>query len=575
MPQYRIRMMGTRHAVAAGHYLAAQAAHQILEAGGNVVDAGVAGGITMAVVQSDMVNFAGVAPIMIRSAETGAVTTITGLGHWPKAASVDYFHREHGGRIPDCYQSAVVPAAPDAWFTALEHHGTMGFGEVGSAAIALARDGFPMNRLMSDILKQHEAEHRRWPSTAAIYFPDGKAPEEGELFYQHDLARTLQFIADEESAAAAKGGRERGLQAARDAFYRGDIAAAIVKDYAQNGGWLSRADMAEFRVEIRPPVKVRINGIEVFCCGPWCQGPVLSQTLSVLKGFDLRALGHNSTQYIHTVVEAYKLAYADRHHYYGDPNFVEVPIEALLSDAYAAERRRLIDPRRASPGMPEPGDPVLLGIRSAARKSALVAETKRVREALDTSYICVVDAKGNAFSATPSDASYNGPIVPGIGVAPSSRGSQSWTDPNLPACLAPGKRPRLTPMPAIAVGAEGWCMPFGSPGNDLQPQSMGQVLLNTIVFGMTPQQAVDAPRFGTFSFPRSSDPHPYTPRLLKIEASIDESVRRELAAIGHRLEEWPADWWEAGSVCVATAKPATGVVECGSDWRRPTGAFAR
>ncbi|MSP89317.1 MAG: gamma-glutamyltransferase family protein [Alphaproteobacteria bacterium] len=573
--KYRVRKMGTRHATAAGHYLAAQAAFQILEAGGNVVDAGVAGGIAMAVVQSDMVNFAGVAPIMIRTADTGEVVTITGLGHWPKAASADRFRQDHGGRIPDGYLSTVVPAAPDAWITALERFGTMGFGETAAAAIGFARDGFPMNALMSDILKDHADEHRRWPSTAAVYFPNGRAPETGEIFYQRDLARTLQYIVDEERGAASQSGRLRGLQAARDAFYRGDIAETMVRHYGENGGWLSRQDLAEFRVEIRPPVRVRLGNVEILSCGPWCQGPVLSQALAILKGFDLKALGHNSTAYIHTVVEAFKLAYADRHYYYGDPNFVDVSIDALVSDAYAGERRGLIDPRRASPGMPDPGNPQQLGTGSSVSRSAIRADRPPAREALDTSYICVVDARGNAFSATPSDASYNGPIVPGLGIAPSSRGSQSWTDPNLPACLAPGKRPRLTPSPAIAVGADGWCMPFGSPGNDLQPQSMGQVLLNTLVFRMTLQDAVDAPRFGTFSFPRSSDPHLYTPGQLKVESSIAESVRAELTALGHRVEAWPGHWWEAGSVCAALADVATGVVECAGDSRRPTGAIVR
>ena len=575
MPKYRARLMGTKYAVAAGHYLASQAALQILETGGNVVDAGVAGGIAMAVVQSDMVNFAGVAPIMVRLADSGEVVTITGLGHWPKAACAERFRQDFGGRIPDGYLNAVVPAAPDAWITALERYGTMSFGAVAAAAIALARDGFPMTSLMSDIIRDHADEHRRWPATAAVYLPNDRVPKAGEVFFQRDLARTLQYLADQEQAAVARGDRMQGLQAVRDAFYRGDIAEAIVRHYEANGGWLSREDLAEFRVEIRAPVKVRFRGVDVFSCGPWCQGPVLSQALAIFQGLNLEAMGHNSTQYIHTVVEAFKLAYADRHYYYGDPNFVDVPIDALVSVGYASERRRLIDPQRASIGMPQPGASEHLRTHLSMVCKEIAADPPPAREALDTSYICVVDANGNAFSATPSDASYNGPIVPGTGIAPSSRGSQSRTDPALPACLAPGKRPRLTPSPALAVGADGWCMPFGSPGNDLQPQSMGQVLLNTLVFGMALQDAVNAPRFGTFSFPRSSDPHQYTPGQLKIEADVPESVRAALTALGHKVEEWPSLWWEAGSVCAAVADVVTGVVESASDCRRPTGAAAR
>jgi gamma-glutamyltranspeptidase/glutathione hydrolase len=575
MAKYQARVMGTRYMAAACHYLAVQSATRVLEGGGNVVDAGVAGGLTLCVVQSEMVNFAGVAPIMIRNAQNGEVVTITGLGHWPKAASVDYFRHNFAGAIPDGYMSTVVPGAPDAWLTALERFGTMSFGEVAQDAIMFAREGFPITELMSDILTEHADEHRRWPGTAAVYLPNDKPPLPGDIFVQADLARTLQFIADEERPAAARDGRAAGLQAARDAFYRGDIAQAIVRDYQANGGWLSAEDLAGFRVEVLAPVKVRLKGVDVYCCGPWCQGPVLAQAMSILNGIDLKAMGHNSTAYIHTLVEAYKLAYADRHRYYGDPKFVDVPMEALLSAAYADKRRALIDPNRASPGMPEPGRNDDLGHAATTARAALKPAGRAVREKLDTSYICVVDAKGNAFSATPSDASYNGPIVPGTGIAPSSRGTQSWTDPTMPACLAPGKRPRLTPSPAIAVGADGWCMPFGTPGNDVQPQSMGQVLLNVVVFGMSPQRAVDAPRFATFSYPRSSEPHPYTPGQLTLESSIDLETRTALVALGHKVETWPAEWWQAGSVCVAIAEPAKRTVEGASDGRRPTGTLGR
>ena len=445
---YRARIVGTRHVAAAGHYLAAQAAFQVLEAGGNAIDAGCAGGMALGVLQSEFVSFGGVAPIMIRLADGGEVVTITGLGHWPKAASLEVFRRDHDGHIPDGILSTVIPAAPDAWITALERHGTMSFAEVAAAAIRFARDGFPVNALLNQMITDRAEGYGRWPANAEIYLPGGQPPRLGELFRQEDLGRTIQHMADEEGAAAAKGGREAGLEAARHAFYKGDIAAAMVTYHAQNGGWMTADDLAQFRVEVLPPLKTTFGDVDYYACGPWCQGPVVPQALNILDGFDLKALGHNQPAYIHTVVEALKLAYADRHHYYGDPNFVDVPMEALLSAEHSERRRKMIDASKAAPGMPAPGSPEELGV--AAAGAAAEATRQEIVDGLDTSYVAVVDSQGNLFSATPSDASSTSPVIPGLGFVPSSRGTQSWADPRVPACMAPGKRPRLTPNPAIS-----------------------------------------------------------------------------------------------------------------------------
>ncbi len=243
--------------VAAGHYLAAQAAFQILEAGGNAVDAGVCGGIALGVLQSEYVGFGGVAPIMIRPAETGEVFTISGLGWWPKAASLEMFHRDHDGRIPPGILRTLVPAAPDAWITALERWGTMSFGDVAAAAVRFARDGFPMPVLTSRIIAAAEDNYRRWPGNTDIYLPGGAPPRPGDLFVQSDLARTIKYLIDEE--AAAKGGRGAGLQAARDAFYRGDIARTLARYHSENGGWLTLEDLSEFRVGIEAPLSVPVG----------------------------------------------------------------------------------------------------------------------------------------------------------------------------------------------------------------------------------------------------------------------------------------------------------------------------
>ena len=550
----------TQHAISAGHYLAATAGFDILQAGGNAIDAGCAAGIALGVLQSDLVDVAGVAPIMIYLADKQEVVTIAGLGPWPKALDPELFQREHAGKIPKGVLRTVVPAAPDAWITALRRYGRMSFGEVAAAAIRFARDGFPMYPLMAESLKRHEADHRSWPSTAAIFLPNGRVPEVGEVFRQTDLAASLQYMADEERAAAPRG-REAGLEAARDAFYRGDIAREIVAFMKQEGGLLSAEDLAEYRSPIGPPERRRFGDLEVFTCGAWCQGPVLLQTLALLEGTNLSGLGQNSADYIHQVTEALKLAFADREAYYGDPVMVEVPLATLISSEYAGERRKLIRPDRASSELPPPGDLGRAGTRFRASLGNPDPEP-------DTSYVCVADRFGNLFSATPSDGSYGSPVVPGTGLIPSNRGSQSRPDPSHPAGVAPGKRPRLTPNPALAIRGRDQFLPFGTPGGDVQTQAMLQVLLNLFVFGQGVQSAIESPRFATYSFPSSFAPFEYYPGRLAVEGRIAEPVTAELARRGHQIQRWP-DWiWTAGAVCAILADRRRGVLEAGADPRR-------
>lgn len=563
---HRTRHIGTRHMAAAGHYLAAQVSLQVLEAGGNAIDAGVAGGITLGVVQSEYVCFGGVAPTMIYWAETDGVISISGLGTWPALTDASLFRTEHGNKMPPGLLRTIVPAAPDSWITALERYGTMSFGECAAQALRFARDGFPVPSLMAEIIADHEEEYRRWPANAEIYLPGGKPPKAGDILVQPDLANTISYMIDEERAAAAKGGRAAGLSAARNAFYKGDIAKAIVAYHREHGGWMREDDLANFRVEVEKPAAVQFGDADIFTCGPWCQGPVLGQTFAMLDGIDLRALGHNSAEYIHLLVETMKLAYGDRHELYGDPNFVDVPLAKLLSPEYAAERRKLIDTEAAHPGMPEAGLPSNWG----RNPDPDPRNGRRDPGELDTSYVCVVDRHGNAFSATPSDGSVGAPVIPGLGFVPSARGVQSFLDPRAPAVAGPGRRPRLTPAPAFARKKGEWIMPIGSPGNDVQPQAMLQTYLNLHVFGMTMQEAVDAPRFATFSYPRSSIPHSYDPGLLKLEARIDPAIGDQLAAKGHDVKYWK-DWeYAAGGVCSIIKNFNAGTLEGGSDSRRPT-----
>jgi gamma-glutamyltranspeptidase/glutathione hydrolase len=558
------QITGRRYMVSAGHWLAAEAALRILEAGGNAVDAGVAGGIALGVVHSDQVQFAGVAPIILHRAETDETLALAGLGGWPKAARLERFVEEFGGKIPLGILRTVVPAAPDAWITALDRFGTMSFSEVAGAAIRYARDGVTVHAVMHEFIRRGRDNYMKWPANAAIWLkPDGSPREVGDLLVQSDLAASLQYMADEEKAAAGRG-RAAGLKAARDAFYRGDIARKIVAHQKENGGLLTAEDLEAHSTPIEPPVKVAFRGLDVYSCGPWCQGPSLLQMLRLLDGFDLEALGHNSVAYIHTVAEAMKLAFADRERFYGDPRFVEVPMERLLSAEYAAERRRLIDPKRAWAGMPPAGDiPGDGGVSFAAHATRAPTEPPA-----DTSYVCVVDAKGNVFSATPSDVSYQSPIVPGLGFGPSARGSQSFALPGHASAIAPGKRPRLTPNPALALKRGEFAMPFGAPGGDTQPQGMLQVLLNHRVFGMDIQEAIEAPRFCTHSHPNSFEPHESRPGRLTVEGRIPEAATDALAALGHDVERLPDLSIGVAGVCAISADLATGLLSGGADPRR-------
>jgi gamma-glutamyltranspeptidase/glutathione hydrolase len=554
-PAMRPDIRGTRHVVSSGHYLASQAGFEILEAGGNAVDAGVAAGLALGVVQSEYVNVAGVAPIIIYLAQSREVITISGLGVWPQAADIDVFVHEHGGSIPDGVLRTVVPAAPDAWITALRRYGTMSFGEVAAVATQLASDGFVMYPLMHDIIELHRSDYARWPSSAAIYLPDGEPPKVGERFVQADLGRTLAYMIDEERAAG--GGRDDGMLAARDAFYRGDIARTIVDYHQAHGGWLTMADLDHFAVGVEASTSAPFASGTLHTCGPWCQGPVLLQMVRLLEGADLAGMGHNSVAYVHLLVEAMKLAFADREAHYADPRFHDVPLAELLSDRHTEMRRALIDPARATNDVAA-GDPHRAG-RLAEGSPAL---------AVDTSYVCVIDHHGNAFSATPSDVSADTPVIPGTGLCPSSRGSQSWAVPGHPCAVAPGTRPRLTPNPAMLV-SEDVVMPIGTPGGDVQCQAMLQVLLNARVFNMPLQAAIEAPRFATHSFPNSFEPHEYLLGRVTIEGAMPKSTGDALASMGHDVEWWPERTFRAGGVCAATRDPHTGLVTAGADPRRP------
>ena len=562
---------GHRYVVSTGHELATLAAFEALENGGNAIDAGVAAILTLGVVYSDQVSVAGVAPMIVRLAETGEVVTIAGVGGWPRALDPDTYIQRHGGAIPLGVRRTVVPAAPDACIQALERWGTMTFRDVAARAVRYAAEGFPRHPVMLDYVQKHADEYRHWPENVAIWMPGGAVPAPGERLVQADLGRTLQFLCDEERAAGDD--RMAGLAAVRRAFYRGDIASRILAHQREHDGLLAADDLESFRCQVVPSVsrRFRFNGeeVEVHTCGAWCQGPFLLEALSIAEAAGVVTLEQGSDAYLHAVAETLKLTFADREAYLGDPDFVDVPLDTLTGPAYAAERSKAIDPRKASSGMPPPGR-----ISGHAPYVAPVAACGApIGPSPDTSIVCVIDDEGNGLCSTPSDTSWDTPVVPGTGLAVSSRGDQSRAVRGHPSCLAPGKRPRLTPNPCFALSPGRWIMPFGTPGGDTQIQANLQMLLNHLAFGMDLQDAVEAPRLVTHSHPDSFAPHAAHPGLVTLEGRIDEATSDRLDARGHRIERLD-DWshW-TGGVCAVRKDLETGAIEGAADPRRMSRAL--
>ena len=558
-PTATVQAIGTRWAVAAGHSLASEAAARVLAAGGNAVDAGVAAGFCLGVVHPDMVSVAGVAPILVHLARSRETFQVSGVGPYPRASTLEYFHG-HGDQIPPGLARTVVPAAPAAWCTALERWGTMSFADAIAPALEHAERGFAVSQFSAFQMSTNAEKYKRWPTSAALYLKDGRGFRMGERLVQSELGETLRRMVKAE--AKAGGSRAAGVRAARDEFYRGETAKRIAEFHRANHGPLTAADLAEFDVEVGPALTGAYGAWQVAVCGFWCQGPVLVQMLNLLEGIDLHALGHNSPEYLHRLVETVKVAFADRDAYYGDPKFVKIPAERLLSKAYAAERRALVR-ERAWREMPPTGE----------RREVLPLAGGST-DSLDTSYVCVVDADGNGFSATPSDPNVDSPVVAGVGCVVSPRGSQGWLDPEHPSVVAPGKRPRLTPAPAMVLRDGALVMPFGTPGGDVQQQAMLQVMLNALVFDMPLQQAVEAPRVASRSFPDSFWPHAFAPGKLEAERRVPKETREALAARGHEVAEWPEWEWRAGAVCAVRIAP-DGARWTGADPRRGAHAIAR
>ncbi len=548
-----------RHYIASsGHYLATAAAMRILAKGGNAIDAGVAAGICINILLPDLTSFGGVAPIIVYHKPTGELRSISGLGCWGRDANIDVYQREEGGEIPIGARRSIVPGAADSWLTTLARYGRLTFEEVVTPAIELCEQGFQVYPSLHRNIGKEVDAIRQWQSTSAIFLHENEAPKVGDVLVQRDLANTFRRMIAAEQAASGRG-RAAAIEAARDEFYSGDIGKQIAEFISAEGGFMTEADLADFHVDVEEPIHSQYGGIDVYATGPWSQGPVIPQTLNILDGYNLVDIGHNSADYIHLISQALNLSFADREAYYGDPKFVDVPLETLLSEQYASRQRGRIRAHVAFPEMPEPG----LGARTTTLRTGDYATPLQP----DTSYVCVVDEEGNAFSATPSDGIGSTPIVPGLGLICSGRGSQSWLEPEHASSLQGGKRPRLTPNPAMAFKDGQLFMPFGTPGADMQPQSMIQVFLNIVEFGMDPQEAIEQPRFGTFSYPESFWPHTYRPGSLKLEARIPASVVDDLRSRGHQVDLWP-EWTRiVGNVCAITVDHERQTLTGGADAR--------
>jgi gamma-glutamyltranspeptidase/glutathione hydrolase len=560
----RAEMSAKRYAIAAGRHFAVEAGMRMFRDGGNAFDAGAAAVLAASVSEIQLFGFGGEAPIVLYDAKSKKVVVVNGQGTAPAAATPEVWAGKpyvdfHGPK------AATVPAVLDSLAIVLSKFGTKRLADVLGPAIDLA-DGFPMYDILRDALIRERKNCERYPTTMAVYYPGGKVPELGEIFRQPDLARTLRAIAAADEAEWKKSrDRLKAIEAGRSAFLKGDIARRLVKAARDAGGILSEEDLASFHGRIEEPVHTSYRGYEVYKAGFWTQGPVMLQTLNLLSGFDLKSMGAGSADYVHTVTEAMKLAFDDRDTYYGDTDFAKVPTEGLLSMAYADERRKLIDPARASivhragtpPGAAGPTVDLDAGPRGAGQASG------------DTTAVNAVDADGNLFSAVVSGAwILDGAFIAGdTGVPLSQRMQQFSLDPKSPNLVAPKKRPRITLTPTILTKDGRPYLAVSTPGGDSQDQQNLNVLLAHLDFGLPIQEAIEAPRFNSEHMRNSFRDHRDQPGVLTIEGSSGWPVLDELRRRGHDLRIL-APFGMPTAITAVGIDPKTGTLFGGADVRR-------
>ena len=557
----RPTLRGFGGAVSAGHYLATQIGVQTLAAGGNAADSACAMGFALQVLEPTQNGPAGEVPILVYDAREDRSWAISGQGPAPAAATLEAMHERGVTSIPaDGLLAATIPAALDAWCRLLERFGTQRLEDVLTPARGLAARGFPMYPFLRLILRYCEPRFlAEWPSSAEIYLP---IREVGER--QTNPALAAFFDALIRAERAAKGSRETRIRAARDHFYRGRPAEQIERFIAQpvrdgtgraHAGLLTADDLARYEGQIEEPIAADYRGARVWKCPPWSQGPVFLQQLRLLEGFDLAAMGAGSADALHIWAECAKLAFADREAVYADPRFEQVPLARLLSDAYTHERRALVDPQVASlalrPGigrLPEGWPLVAPGSGALAEPQALGAALGR----RDTTQLVAADVEGNLVCATPSGGWLpTSPVIPELGFPLGTRAQMFVLDPSHPNALAPGKRPRTTLSPSLALLPDGRRMAFGTPGGDQQDQWALHFFLALVDFGVADlQEAIDAPMLHSSHMPSSFHPRLAQPGALTVESRLDASVVAELARRGHRVQQ--SGPWDQGRVLAVT-----------------------
>ncbi|HET9675700.1 MAG TPA: gamma-glutamyltransferase family protein [Gaiellaceae bacterium] len=561
----RPELRGTFGMVASTHWLASATGMRALEACGNAFDAAVAAGLVLQVVEPHLNGPGGDLPVILYSAERDEVIVVCGQGPSPAAATIDHYRELGLDLVPGTgLLAACVPGAFDAWMRMLLELGTASLRDVLEPAIGYARDGHPVLPRVADAIASLESFFRsEWPTSAETWLP---APAPWSLFRNPVLAETYTRILEE--AEAASSDRDGQIQAARDAFYRGFVAEAIgafcggseVMDSSgrRHRGLLTADDLAAFEAPFEAPVSLDYEGWTVRKTGPWGQGPVLLQQLALLEGFDLAAMGVGSADFVHTVLECSKLAFADREAWYGDPDFADVPLAELLSPEYAGERRALVSDSASAalrPGLDGPRLP------KSASNSLLLAPGAGEPTRGDTCHLDVVDRFGNAVSATPSGGwLQSSPVVRELGFPLGTRAQMFWLEEGLPNSLEPRKRPRTTLSPSLAQ-REGQVLSFGTPGGDQQDQWSLVFFLDHVHFEPNLQAAIDLPMFHSNHFPSSFYPRAAKPRHVELEARLEPAVVDELRERGHDVEV-TADWslgrlsaasWDGGGVLRAAA----------------------
>jgi gamma-glutamyltranspeptidase/glutathione hydrolase len=560
---------GTEYAATSMMPQATLAAEHVLRSGGNAFDAVVAGQAVLGVVQPNMNGMGSDAVLLVYDAKAKKVWSINAEGTAPKLATIDWYKKNKDGKIPvnDTLLSGTVPGVVDAWYILLSRWGTKTFSELLAPAIEMAEKGMPVTRAFNSVPLM------KWPSSAAVYRPpDGTRWNDNEVFKNPDLASTFRRLIEAEKTAG--GNREAGLKAARDRFYKGDIAREMAKFSEENGGLFRYEDFASYTAKVEEPVSTSYRGYTVYKNASSSQGPAELFALNILEGYDLKKMGHNSADYIHTSVEALKLAMADRDTYLGDMDFIKIPYEGLLSKEYAAARRKLIDPAKSSldfrpgdvtaymPTWPTDTRPRDVNLRGNADHEG------------DTSYIATVDHDRNMISFTPSLHSAFGTkvVIAGLGFIFNCRGDYYSLVPGHANALEPGKRPRSTLQGTLVMKDGKPYMVTGSPGADDQIMRTMQTLLNMIDFGMNMQQAIEAARWSTRSFPASPFPHTMYPGDLALEGRITDAVKTELEHRGHKVQMRGP--WSLNDSAGIVIDPVTGTVSAAADPRTSALALA-